>query len=150
MINSELVLVIVFSILTVGSFGIWVHLFFILRKSFEFSPRLLKPKDGETKSSFVSVIIPARNEEKLIRKCLSSLLNQKHLNYEIIVIDDDSSDKTIEKIQSLTNTGKIRIIKADKKPEGWIGKNWPCYLGYKYSKGNYLLFTDADTNHSPN
>jgi chlorobactene glucosyltransferase len=150
MLNFELVLVIVFSILTVGSFGIWVHLFFILRKSFKFSPRLLKPNDSKTKSLFVSVIIPARNEEKLIVKCLSSLLNQKHLNFEIIVIDDDSSDKTIEKIQSLTNTGKIRIIKADKKPEGWIGKNWPCYLGYKYSKGDYLLFTDADTIHSPN
>lgn len=150
MINFELVFIIVFSILTIGSFGIWVHLFLILRKSFKFSPRLLKPKDAETKSSFVSVIIPARNEEKLIGKCISSLLNQKHSNYEIIVIDDDSSDKTIEKIQSLTNSGKIRIIKAGKKPEGWIGKNWPCFIGYKYSKGNYLLFTDADTIHSPN
>ncbi len=129
--------------------GIWVHLFLILRKSFKFSPRLLKPNDNETKSSFVSIIIPARNEEKLIKKCLSSLLNQNHSNFEIIVIDDDSSDKTIDKIQSLTNTDKIRIIKAGKKPEGWIGKNWPCYLGYKYSKGNYLLFTDADTIHSP-
>ncbi len=150
MTNFELVFIIVFSILTVGSLGIWVHLFFILRKSFKFSPRLLKPNHNETKSSFVSVIIPARNEEELIGKCLSSLLNQKHPNYEIIVIDDDSSDKTIEKIQSLTNTDKIRIIKAGKKPEGWIGKNWPCYIGYKYSKGNYLLFTDADTIHYPN
>jgi glycosyltransferase involved in cell wall biosynthesis len=150
MTNIELVFIIVFSILTVGSLGIWVHLFFILRKSFKFSPRLLKPNHNETKSSFVSVIIPARNEEELIGKCLSSLLNQKHPNYEIIVIDDDSSDKTIEKIQSLTNTDKIRIIKAGKKPEGWIGKNWPCYIGYKYSKGNYLLFTDADTIHYPN
>jgi glycosyltransferase involved in cell wall biosynthesis len=150
MINFELVFIIVLSILTLGSLGIWVHLFLILRKSFKFSPRLLKPNDSETKSSFVSVIIPARNEEKLIRKCLSSLLNQNHSNYEIIVIDDDSSDKTIEKTQSLTNTGKIRIIKAGKKPEGWVGKNWPCYVGYKYSKGNYLLFTDADTIHSSN
>ena len=150
MINFELVFIIVLFILTVGSLGIWVHLFLVLRNSFRFSPRLLNPNDNGTKSIFVSVIIPARNEEKLIGKCLSSLLNQKHSNYEIIVIDDDSSDKTVEIIQSLTNTGKIRIIKAGKKPEGWIGKNWPCYIGYKYSKGNYLLFTDADTIHSPN
>ncbi len=150
MINFELVFIIVLSVFAVGSLGIWLHLLLVLRKSFMFSPRLLKPNDAETNSSFVSVIIPARNEEKLIQTCLSSLLNQKHSNYEIIVIDDDSSDKTIEKIQSLTNTDKIRMIKAGKKPEGWIGKNWPCYIGYKYSKGNYLLFTDADTIHSPN
>ena len=113
MINLELVFIIVLTILTIGSLGIWVHLLLILRKSFKFSPRLLKPNDAETKRTFVSVIIPARNEEKLIGKCLSSLLNQKHLNYEIIVIDDDSSDKTIEKIQSLTNTKKFNYGQKD-------------------------------------
>ena len=151
MIDFETVFIIVLFILTVGSLGIWLHLFLILKKSFKFSPRLLKPNGVDTKKgSFVSIIIPARNEEKLIKKCLSSLVNQTHSNYEIIVIDDDSTDKTIEKIQSLTNDDKIRIIKAGKKPKGWVGKNWPCYIGYKYSKGNYLLFTDADTIHSPN
>ncbi len=150
MIDFETVFIIVLFILTVGSLGIWLHLFSILKKSFKFSPRLLKPNGVDTKKgSFVSIIIPARNEEKLIKKCLSSLLNQTHSNYEIIVIDDESTDKTIEKIQSLTNDDKIRIIKAGKKPKGWIGKNWPCFIGYKYSKGNYLLFTDADTIHSP-
>jgi glycosyltransferase involved in cell wall biosynthesis len=148
--SLELVITLVLSILTLGSLGIWVHLFFVLKKSFKFSPRLLKATEVEAKSAFVSIIIPARNEENLITTCLISLLNQKYSNYEIIVIDDDSSDKTIEKILSLSNPDKIRIIKAGKKPEGWIGKNWPCYIGYKNSKGGYLLFTDADTIHSPN
>jgi glycosyltransferase involved in cell wall biosynthesis len=148
MINLIFVFVIVLSLLTVGSLGIWIYLFFILKKSFKLSPRVLKSNEMETKNSFVSIIIPARNEEKLIKKCLSSLLNQKHSNYEIIIVDDDSTDKTLEEIQSLTKTNKIRIIKAGKKPGGWIGKNWPCYVGYKHSKGDYLLFTDADTIHS--
>jgi glycosyltransferase involved in cell wall biosynthesis len=75
------------------------------------------------------VIIPARNEEKLIKNCLSSLLNQYHSNYEIIVVNDNSSDGTLEIVQSFRNTGKVKVFDAGQKPEGWIGKNWECYIG---------------------
>ncbi len=109
---------------------------------------MLKPDKTDIKNNFVSVIIPARNEEKFIKKCILSLLNQQHPNYEIILVDDSSSDKTLEILQSFQNDNKIRIIKAGKKPEGWVGKNWPCYIGYRNSRGDYLLFTDADTVHS--
>ena len=94
------------------------------------------------------MIVPARNEEKYIKNCLSSLLNQYHSNYEIIVVNDNSSDGTLEIVQSFRNTGKIKVFEAGEKPEGWIGKNWPCYIGYQKSRGDYLLFTDADTVHS--
>jgi chlorobactene glucosyltransferase len=97
----------------------------------------------------VSVIIPARNEEKYIKNCILSLLNQ-HLgiNYEIIIVDDNSSDNTLEVLKFFKNNDKIRVMEAGNKPEDWIGKNWPCYVGYKNSRGEYLLFTDADTIHS--
>ena len=140
----------ILTIIVAGSLGIWIYLFFDLKKSFERSPRLLKPNNmsAAKKNNLVSVIIPARNEEKLIKNCLSSLLNQYHSNYEIIVVNDNSSDGTLEIIQSFRNTGKIKVFDAGQKPEIWIGKNWACYIGYQNSRGNYLLFTDADTVHS--
>src|SRR6476659_11104709 len=98
----------------------------------------------------VSIILPCRNEEKYIEKCLDSLLVQDYPNYEIIAINDSSSDKTGEIIKrySLTNN-KIVHVDAQPKPEGWTGKNWACYQGYLQSKGDFFLFTDADTVHHP-
>lgn len=151
MLESELILNIFLSILVVGSLGIWIHLFFTLKKSFRFSPCISKPNESDLKNNLVSVIIPARNEEKYIKNCILSLLSQQHsqhINYEIIVVDDNSSDKTLEVLQFFKNNDKIRIFEAGNKPEDWIGKNWPCYIGYKKSRGEYLLFTDADTVHS--
>jgi chlorobactene glucosyltransferase len=97
----------------------------------------------------VSIIIPARNEEQDIEKCLESLLKQEYSNYEIIAINDSSSDRTGEIIQKYsTRNTKIIFINAEKKPEGWTGKNWACYQGYIKSAGQLFLFTDADTTHS--
>lgn len=97
----------------------------------------------------VSIILPARNEERYIEKCLRSLLKQDYSNYEIIVINDSSSDRTGEIIQKYsTINSKIIFINAEPKPEGWTGKNWACYQGYIKSSGQLFLFTDADTTHS--
>ena len=97
----------------------------------------------------VSVILPARNEEKYIQKCLKTLVEQDYSNYEIVVINDSSSDRTGELIEnfSLANS-KVIHINAEPKPNGWTGKNWACYQGYLKSTGEFLLFTDADTIHS--
>jgi chlorobactene glucosyltransferase len=99
----------------------------------------------------VSVILPARNEEKYIEKCIDSLLKQSYPNFEIVAINDSSSDRTDEIIQRyhILNS-KIVAINAGPKPEeeGWIGKNWACYQGYLNTTGDILLFTDADTVHS--
>jgi len=77
-------------------------------------------------------------------------LNQNTNNYEILLIDDSSTDSTLNIIEGLKLDQKIRVFKAGPKPEGWIGKNWPCYVGYVNARGNYLIFTDADTIHSKN
>ncbi|MGZ5510164.1 MAG: glycosyltransferase [Nitrososphaeraceae archaeon] len=95
------------------------------------------------------MILPARNEEKYIEKCLDSLLKQDYSNYEIVAINDSSSDRTGEIIQKYsTKNSKIIFINAEAKPEGWTGKNWACYQGYIKSTGQLFLFTDADTTHS--
>lgn len=96
----------------------------------------------------VSIVLPCRNEEKYIEKCLDKLLVQDYPNYEIIVINDSSSDKTgdIIKRYSLTHN-KIIYVDAQPKPEGWTGKNWACYQGHLHANGNIFLFTDADSIH---
>ena len=149
MFDLEIILNFFLSVLVIGSLGIWIYLFFTLKKSFHFSPCILNSNERNLKNNLVSVIIPARNEEKYIKNCILSLLNQhSNINYEIIIVNDNSSDKTLEVLKFFKNNNKIRVFEAGDKPEYWIGKNWPCYVGYKNSRGEYLLFTDADTIHS--
>ncbi|MCI0716495.1 MAG: glycosyltransferase [Chlorobi bacterium] len=100
---------------------------------------------------FVSVLVPARNEEKNISRVLSSLLKQDYPNYEIIVLNDNSTDKTGEIIESLKKqNSNLRVLNGKPLVEGWTGKCYACQQLYEYSKGEYLLFTDADTVHNPN
>ena len=107
---------------------------------------------------FVSVIVPARNEEKYVERCLLSLLSQNYPSFEIIAVDDNSSDNTLKIIREVKNktcdgnaiglsTDKLKIISLKGKPEKWTGKTWASQQGYIQSKGNILLFTDADTNY---
>ncbi|HEY6535614.1 MAG TPA: glycosyltransferase family 2 protein [Candidatus Nitrosocosmicus sp.] len=149
-IISGFFLNIFFSILVIGSSAIWTSLFFALKKSFHSSPHLLKKTHPDFNKIFLSIIIPVRNEEKFIKQCLSSLLEQQSFNnYEIIVVDDGSSDNTMKILEFFKNDPRIKIFEAGEKPDDWVGKNWPCYIGYKKSRGQVLLFTDADTIHSP-
>lgn len=98
----------------------------------------------------VSILIPARNEEKNIFACVTSLLNQDYSNIEVIVLEDCSSDRTMEILQSLAkNSDNLRIIKGKALPKGWLGKHWACNQLSMEAKGEILFFTDADTVHSP-
>jgi GT2 family glycosyltransferase len=92
----------------------------------------------------VSIIIPARNEENTLPKLLNSLLRSDYTNYEILVVDDHSDDHTYE----VASKFPVTVLKAPPKPEGWIGKNWACYIGSCFAKGQLFLFTDADTIHT--
>jgi glycosyltransferase involved in cell wall biosynthesis len=100
-----------------------------------------------TNSIDVSVIIPARNEEANLEPCLNSLVAQTGPPFEIIVVDDDSGDRTRAIAESFSS---VRTIPADPLPKGWSGKGNACWTGAKIAKGRWLLFTDADTRHSPN
>lgn len=90
----------------------------------------------------VSVIIPARNEEENIKNIIDAVLNQKYENFEVIVVDDGSSDRTPEILDGYTD--RIKKIRIDEKPEGWCGKNFAVYTGYKNSRNEILAFIDAD------
>lgn len=94
----------------------------------------------------VSVIIPARNEEKNIGKCLEGILNQDYKNFEVIVVDDESKDNTPLIVEKFREKDKrIKLLRINFLPEGWMGKNYACWQGFKNSSGKFILFTDADT-----
>jgi len=89
-----------------------------------------------------------RNEERNIRKCVASLLKSEYPNLEIIVLDDNSKDRTFEIVNRLdTRDKRLRVIKGKKLPPGWTGKNWSCHQLAQAARGEWFLFTDADTVH---
>jgi glycosyltransferase involved in cell wall biosynthesis len=94
----------------------------------------------------VSVIIPARNEEANLKTCLESLMKQNDVPFEIIVVNDHSSDRTKEIAQSFPG---VQVIDADPLPTGWTGKNNAVATGARAARTNWFLFTDADTIHLP-
>jgi len=94
----------------------------------------------------VSVIVPARNEEACLADCLQSLTTQSGVTFEIIIVDDHSTDRTREIAVSFPG---VRVIEAGPLPNGWTGKNNAVTTGARQARGEWLLFTDADTVHLP-
>ena len=99
-------------------------------------------------SPCVSVIVPARNEEACLAACLQSLVAQAGIDFQIIVVDDRSTDRTREIAASFAYQ-RVRLIDAGPLPAGWTGKNNAVTAGARVARGQWLLFTDADTVHLP-
>jgi chlorobactene glucosyltransferase len=100
--------------------------------------------------TLVSVLVPARNEEHNIRTCITSLLNQDYPRYEVIVLDDESTDNTGAILQELAaQDSRLKILRGKTLPSGWRGKPYACHQLAQVAKGKYFLFTDADTVHTP-
>jgi chlorobactene glucosyltransferase len=109
----------------------------------EFSPDVVDPP-------LVSVIVPARNEAKNIARCVRSVLASRYPKLEVIVVDDHSTDGTADIVRATAgDDSRIRIIANPDLPPGWFGKQWACANGERAAKGDILVFTDADTEHSP-
>jgi glycosyl transferase family 2 len=102
--------------------------------------------DAVSGKPVVSVIVPARNEDACFGACLESLVSQTGVNFEIIVVDDGSTDRTPQIARSFAG---VRVIDAGPLPPGWTGKNNAMAAGAKQARGDWLLFTDADTVHKP-
>jgi glycosyltransferase involved in cell wall biosynthesis len=94
----------------------------------------------------VSVIVPARNEEVSLGACLESLVAQSGAAFEIIVVDDGSTDATRKIAESFAG---VQVIAPGPLPPGWTGKNNAVFAGARHAQGEWLLFTDADTVHYP-
>lgn len=96
----------------------------------------------------VTIVVPARNEERSIERCVRSLATQRYLEAEVIVVDDRSIDATPQILARLAGDyPNVRVVGGAELPEGWVGKPWALHQGVSVARGDWLLFTDADSFH---
>jgi len=108
------------------------------------------PESFLKEKPLISVLIPARNEEDNIKRCINSLLKQDYENIEILVLDDGSTDRTAEVINKLSKKDvRVRLYHGKPLARGWLGKSYACQQLAGYAKGQYFIFVDADTLHFP-
>lgn len=102
--------------------------------------------NNDKSDNFISVLIPARNEEDNIKTCVLSVINQNYSGFELLILNDGSTDRTGEILNELKlKDSRVKILNGMKLPDGWVGKNYACHQLQKEANGKYLLFIDADT-----
>ena len=133
---------------------IYVTFFFIILRftvtlfNFLSNPKLQRVARSYTDK--VSILIPARNEEENIISLLQSIQQQDYENYEVIVLDDNSTDGTYRVCEAfIAGQPKFRLIKGEPLPEGWLGKNFACHQLAEQATGSFFMFIDADETISP-
>jgi chlorobactene glucosyltransferase len=143
----------------------WVYMFanFIRSNNIFKVTTIKKTLDNKKKYNnkkalpYVSVIVPARDEQDNIERCLISLMEQDYPHLEIIAVDDNSTDTTLikmkklqQKYQKQKNCPTLNIIELKSKPDDWTGKTWASENGYLASHNDILLFVDADCYYEKN
>jgi chlorobactene glucosyltransferase len=132
---------IILGVLCATLLGLGVNLLFF---------RSLAPVPAPVSHGRVSILVPARDEERSIAACVSSLLSQDYPGFELLILDDASTDRTAAIAASLIPIDSPhRLLTGAPLPAGWTGKNWACHQLSQAATGDWLLFTDADTVHSP-
>lgn len=126
----------------------WFLMVLLALGSFRRRPRL-RAFEARNGGPRVSIIVPARNEAGNIGICLATLAHSQYRDREILVVDDQSVDGTDDIVRALMarSDGDLRLVRGEPLPDGWFGKPWACWQGYEQADGEYLLFTDADTQH---
>jgi chlorobactene glucosyltransferase len=98
----------------------------------------------------ISVLVPARNEEAKIGACVESLLGQNYPDFQVVVLNDNSTDRTGQILDALSRKdSRLRVVGGEPLPTGWLGKHWACHQLYQQAEGELLVFTDSDTVHAP-
>ncbi len=142
-----IILIVVVTILCMMLGILVLNLFTFPRLKTHSSPRAAEP--------LVSILIPARDEELSIERCVRSLVAQTYSKLEVLVLNDHSSDATATIVQQIIDDlpiaqrGRLRLLQGEALPSGWGGKNFACHQLAQSATGDYLFFTDADTVHMP-
>ena len=141
-----------FLVLAFINVGLWVYLGLLLFSYLEKSPifRDINFTDGGIFYPSLSVIIPACNEDESIEQAIRQLVSQDYPHFEVIAVNDRSTDKTgvvLEKLK--VQYPQLKVITIYDLPPNWLGKNHAIYQGVKQATGEWLLFTDADIMFSP-
>ena len=129
-----------------------VILIFVLVNTLNNMRRLRRPLPPEKWSDppLVSVMVPARNEERNIGRCVRSLLAQDYPRLEVLVLDDHSVDRTPAILEELAREDeRVTVLDGQPLPPNWHGKAYACYQLARAARGEWLLFVDADTQHDP-
>jgi chlorobactene glucosyltransferase len=127
----------------------WLAPFAALARLGRRSPELSRVP-AVTGGPLVSVVIPARNESRVIATVLESVRASRYPFLEIIVVDDRSTDDTAEQVATVAaQDSRVRLVEGEPLPDGWFGKPWACVQGARAARGEILVFTDADTRHAP-
>jgi chlorobactene glucosyltransferase len=135
----------IFHIVTLGSLSLLILNYLFNLKVFRFPP----PSELPAPAPFISVLVPARNEEKRIRPCLGTLTESNYPHLEILVLDDHSSDGTADLVRKRAQgDSRVRLLTGQELPSGWTGKAWACHQLAQAAKGEFLVFVDADTRFS--
>lgn len=99
---------------------------------------------------FVSILVPARNEAGVIGQTVTSILGQPYPNFELLVLDDASTDDTGQiALKHGNGDHRLQVLPGHPLPKGWAGKNWACHTLSKQARGEILIFTDADVRWQP-
>jgi chlorobactene glucosyltransferase len=125
-------------------------LFVILPVNFGLTPRLSRPRPRAARWPTVSVVIPARNEESSIERTVRSQLSQDYPSFEVIVVDDRSSDRTGAILAGLAQEDRrLTAVAGTDPPPGWLGKPHALHVGALAATGELLLLADADVVYDP-
>ena len=132
------------------AFAPWIALALYLLIKVRLPPPLPAVDATDRAAPLVSVIVPARNEERSIRSCVESICASDYPDFEVFVVDDRSDDATLEMARAVppNHARRIVVVEGQELPDGWMGKPWACAQGAQVAKGDLLLFTDADTVHA--
>ena len=131
------------------SFACGINLFLFLMSVVNSLTIIRPPERGSGHLSF-SLLVPCRNEEDNVFALVESLAALDHPLYEVIFINDNSTDNTRELLlEAIASQSRMRVIEADPLPPGWLGKPWALSQGLIQAKNDFLVTVDADVRLSP-
>jgi chlorobactene glucosyltransferase len=117
----------------------------LIRNHFEFEALTDTQTEESDDLPLVSICIPARNEVTTIDRCVTSALKQDYPNFEVLVLDDQSTDGTTEILEELSGIiHNLKHLIGAEKPTDWLGKPWACHQLSEAATGHILIFIDAD------
>jgi len=138
-----------------GLFLFWMRLspgLFLRRDAFDTQQESLSASQGLREWPLCTVVTPCRNEEANLPRLLSSFEKIQYNPIQFVFVDDQSTDRTRELLEEFARRHphlRVDVISGRERPENWTGKNWACHQGAEAARGEFILFTDADTAHDP-